>query len=351
MRGRARPITRSAVAVAALMLVMVPALSSSASQTAVTAQGRGATAEPASGDNPKPTTYDDYVALGDSFTAGPLIPRIRLDPLGCARSTSNYPAFLAAYFKVKTYTDVSCSAAETIHMSEPQATFAGTNAPQLDVLDEGTDLVTLGIGGNDYSLFGDLITECAKVRESDPTGAPCKEKYTVAGVDTKIRDAKRIEARVAAVVAGIKERSPSATVVVVNYLRILPPSGTCPDVVPFADGDYAWGNEVEKQLNTSLRNAARSYQATYVNMFPASLGHDACRGSEAWVNGSELKPLRAYPYHPFRSGMRGIAKQTYRTLTDQPAPSVAPRIPDVPTMSRQDQLNLSTLLIRQPPIR
>jgi hypothetical protein len=34
----------------------------------------------------------DYVALGDSYTAGPLIPVVREDAPGCFRSTSNYPA-------------------------------------------------------------------------------------------------------------------------------------------------------------------------------------------------------------------------------------------------------------------
>ncbi|MGH3926352.1 MAG: SGNH/GDSL hydrolase family protein, partial [Pseudonocardiaceae bacterium] len=36
-----------------------------------------------------------YVALGDSFAAGPFILPQRTDPLGCARSTRNYPALVA----------------------------------------------------------------------------------------------------------------------------------------------------------------------------------------------------------------------------------------------------------------
>ncbi|HVK36487.1 MAG TPA: SGNH/GDSL hydrolase family protein, partial [Microlunatus sp.] len=39
----------------------------------------------------------DYVALGDSFSAGPLVPEARSDPAGCFRSTNNYPAYLAGY--------------------------------------------------------------------------------------------------------------------------------------------------------------------------------------------------------------------------------------------------------------
>ena len=39
----------------------------------------------------------DYVALGDSYSAGPLVTTVRSDPSGCVRSTDNYPAFLAGW--------------------------------------------------------------------------------------------------------------------------------------------------------------------------------------------------------------------------------------------------------------
>ena len=37
-----------------------------------------------------------YVALGDSYTAGPIIPVQQTDPLGCLRSDHNYPHLVAA---------------------------------------------------------------------------------------------------------------------------------------------------------------------------------------------------------------------------------------------------------------
>ncbi|MGH3865072.1 MAG: hypothetical protein ACRDQ4_02855 [Pseudonocardiaceae bacterium] len=52
-----------------------------------------------------------YVALGDSYTSGPWIPEQRADPVGCQRSTSNYPARLAAVLHISDYTDVSCGGA------------------------------------------------------------------------------------------------------------------------------------------------------------------------------------------------------------------------------------------------
>ena len=57
----------------------------------------------------RPPEYHHYVAMGDSYSAGPFIGTMRSDPEGCARSLQNYPAFLADWLDVATYTDVSCS--------------------------------------------------------------------------------------------------------------------------------------------------------------------------------------------------------------------------------------------------
>jgi hypothetical protein len=62
-----------------------------------------------------------YVALGDSYTAGPLIPLQELSPLGCLRSDHNYPHLVAATLGVSEFRDPSCSGAETEDMSMAQA--------------------------------------------------------------------------------------------------------------------------------------------------------------------------------------------------------------------------------------
>ena len=303
-----------------------------------------ANAEP--DDAARKTQYDNYVALGDSFTAGPLIHPIRLDrPLGCVVSARNYPALLASYFDVETYTDASCSAAHSSHLWKPQQTPLGTNARQLDALSKDTDLVTLGIGGNDFELFGSLLSDCTAVRDQNPKGSPCKKKFTTKkGVDTKFRDATRIRGHIARSVRAIHKHAPNAKVAVVGYLRILPPIGTC-DAVPFADGDYVWGNKLQRRLNKSLRLGATRNDATYINMYPASVGHDACGSGVAWVNGKQIDLLRAMSFHPFAKGMVGIAKQTYRQLTGEKAPArVKPYDTGAPTANRAVVKRLARLL-------
>jgi len=257
-----------------------------------------------------------YVALGDSYTSGPFVPAQRLDPLGCGRSTANYPSVVAASLKPGEFTDVSCAGADTGAMTRPQKVpFNGTNGPQLDALRIDTDLVTLGIGGNDYGVFGSLTATCPGLRASDPTGNPCEKHFTTNGVDTVGTAITSIQPRIAAVLATIHQRAPGARVLVVGYPRIAPDAGYCPDILPFADGDYAWLNRVEADLNQALEDAAAGGDAQYVDTFGPSRGHDACaRGGSAWINGKDQDVFAAAAYHPLKAGMAGVAAVVLKAL-------------------------------------
>lgn len=268
----------------------------------------------------------DYVALGDSFSAGPLIPDVRSDPTGCLRSTNSYPAYLAGYLGVRSYRDVTCSGATTDDLFSRQRLVLGDYRPppQLSALAEDTDLVTIGIGGNDFGLFGSLIATCGQVAASDPGGAPCRAEFTDAnGVDTKARDARRIEGRVARVVAAVRTRAPGAEVYLVGYPRLLPDDGTTCARAPLATGDYAWTNRIGRLLNRSVRLAAERGGAHFVGLAAASAGHDVCAGPAAWVNGDTLRLGVAADYHPFRRGMRAEARWVYQAITGRVAPTYA----------------------------
>jgi lysophospholipase L1-like esterase len=261
--------------------------------------------------------YERYVALGDSYTSAPGVPWPRLDRLACYTSTNNYPALLADNLGLRSYTDASCGGADTTNMTQPQTPPIplGTHPAQFSYLREDTDLVTIGIGGNDFGVFGDLTSTCPELRESDPAGAPCKARYTVNGVDSMKEKVAVTGDRVHDVLGGVHERSPDAKVVLVGYPRIAPPSGTCPDVLPFADGDVAWLNEVEEALNAALQDAADADgETTFVDMYPASLGHDACAGDAAWIQGKDTNLFAAIAYHPFKSGMVGMANEISKML-------------------------------------
>ncbi|MFD9891566.1 SGNH/GDSL hydrolase family protein [Amycolatopsis sp. NPDC059027] len=279
-----------------------------------------------------PASFKHYVSMGDSYTAGPLIPWQRLDPLTCFRSTNNYPSWLAANLKIADHTDVSCSGADTTHMTKPQSIPLWTAAPQFDALKPDTDLVSLGIGGNDFGVFGTLVGDCPKLTASDPTGTPCRDKYTVNGVDTIKAKLVDTQARITEVLRGIHQRSPKAKVLLVGYPRIAPSSGYCPDILPFADGDGHWLDSVEQALNQALANAAKKDgRTTYVDTYGPSLGHDACAtGGAAWIQGKDLNLFAAAPYHPNKAGEIGVASIIKNKLTGRSALDKAPATAGVP---------------------
>lgn len=258
-----------------------------------------------------PPRFATYVALGDSFTAGPLIPSTDLAH-GCFRSDSNYPALVADRLDVETLVDRSCSGARTRDLAHSQPTVREARVPpQLDGLDRGADLVTLGIGGNDYDLFHTLVGTCSRLRELDPRGTPCADALAARGTDL-VAAAGRIGERVGASLRRIQRRAPGATVLLVSYPRLTPDDGRCTDL-PFADGDYAYGARVGVALNTALERAARRSDVRFVDMHAASQGHDIC-SADAWVNGARTVEGRALAFHPFDVGMEAVADAVVAAL-------------------------------------
>lgn len=249
----------------------------------------------------------EYVALGDSMASGPLIPD-PTGPVGCARSTHNYPHDLAALLGVATLRDVSCSGAETTHMTTGQSTSVlgvptGTVPPQFDALSTGTTLVTLTIGGNDAGLVG-IAQDCVRV---DPTATPCKDKYTAGGVDQVAARVDAVEPKLSAVLDGIRARAPKARVVVTGYGLYIKPGGCWPyqPVLP-VDADYLQGNV--NRLNGVIARQAAAHGDTYVDLVTPSAGHDACQAPAAqWVEGY-VPTDAAAPLHPNARGEANYAR-------------------------------------------
>ena len=250
----------------------------------------------------------DYVALGDSFTAGPLIGTMRTDPQGCLRSRNNYPAFLAGWLDVASYTDVSCSAAVTSDLYGSQSLIdGGTAGPQLDALSEDTDLVTLGIGGNDFGIYSGLLACQGEVTQGAGTCA----------VDALRADAGKVRGNIAKAVRRIRDAAPESTVYVVGYPDILPTDGTCGAVSSVSPSILEPLTEVATALNASLRGGAKDEGATYVDLAAVSAGHDVCAKGAAWVNGPRLRTGIAAPFHPKINGMRAVATEVFREITGE----------------------------------
>jgi lysophospholipase L1-like esterase len=252
------------------------------------------------------SAYPTYVALGDSYTAAPGVPRTDLTT-GCARSDGNYPALLAATLDSE-LVDVSCSGATTSDLVRPQRAGDRPIPPQLDALTAETSLVTLGIGGNDAQFFQHLVRGCVQLGRSEPEGAPCREHMSSAGGrDGLAEKVDMIRPRVSAAIARVHARSPDATVVLVGYPQPVPAHGTCA-ILPLATGDYPYVRSLSTRLNDELRTAAREADAVFVDVLKASRGHDICAGPDAWVNGSQTDLARAAAFHPFAAEQQAVAE-------------------------------------------
>lgn len=271
-----------------------------------------------SSDLPAPVeepAYARYVALGDSFTAGPFVPTTDVAN-GCFRSDGNYPSLVAERLDVDELVDVSCSGASTPDLTAPQPTVRDATVPsQLRALTEDTDLVTLGIGGNDFNVFGTLLETCTRLGEQDPQGSPCSDYLDRRGIDPTAQT-DRIADRVAAALAEVQSRAPDARVLLVGYPRIAPVTGTCRNRLPFAAGDYRQGGRIAGSLNDALREAARVARVEFVDVYAASRGHDVC-SEEPWVNGQTTDRSAALAFHPLPAGMEAVADLVVAALRDR----------------------------------
>jgi hypothetical protein len=246
----------------------------------------------------------DYVALGDSYAAGPLIP-LQIQPFGCLKSNNNYAHIAQRTLAFAQFRDPTCSGAETEDMTQPQGVTPGPNPPQFDSLQPDTELVTVNIGGNDIG-FSSIAQDCFTFQRR---GSPCRDQYVQNGRDEISERIQATAPLVAAVFQGIHERSPQARVFVLTYAAIFPDQGTagCWPQMPVADGDIAYLREKQNELNAMLVDQAGLNGVGVIDWYEASIGHDACKPPGIrWVEPA-IPANAAAPVHPNIFGMLGAA--------------------------------------------
>jgi len=256
-----------------------------------------------------------YAALGDSYTSGPFIP-VQEQPYGCLRSDHNYPNLVAAAIGAR-LTDLSCAGATTDDLTSSQGVTPGpANPPQLTALSSATQIVTLGIGGNDIH-FSTIAESCFS---PTPTGQPCQDKYGNGGTspDTIDQWIAAAAPKIDNALSLIHSKSPNAHVYLVGYPAIFPeqplvagaPEGCWP-TLPVAPADVPYLRAKEKELNAMLAGqaalAADSTFTTFVDTYTPSVGHDACEPPVIrWVEPA-VPASPAAPVHPNLFGMQGMA--------------------------------------------
>ncbi|WP_066582719.1 SGNH/GDSL hydrolase family protein [Cellulomonas timonensis] len=252
-----------------------------------------------------------YVALGDSFAAGPGIP-VTVD-VECARSDGNYPHLVAGELGLALI-DVTCRGAsidDLIDIPESAGVHGAPLPRQVDALLPDTSLVTVTAGGNDVGFFAALRSWSAvhaAERGQLPHGRGGLASPTPQPVDrARVEDSLRgIGPRLGDVLSAVRVHAPDARVVLVDYLTVLPPMGTeVPEVpVTSAEQEFLW--HVAHALGDATATAARDHGAMLGRGSAASREHHA--GSpEPWVEGF-FPGLNVPPYHPDAAGHMAVAR-------------------------------------------
>jgi lysophospholipase L1-like esterase len=216
---------------------------------------------------------EDYVAMGDSYSAGNGANSTNLSS-SCNRNTYAYP-YLLAQQRGSALSFVACSGAKTGDIVNSQAAAANT----------GTNLVTLTIGGNDVG-FTNLIIAC-----------------TTFGCQTQINSSNsqitnQLPAKLDAAYAAIRSRAPSARVVVAGYARPFA-HRTCLNATGISLNEEDQLNTLTDHLDSVIKARALAAGFSYADPNPYWSGHDVC-SSSPFTNA--LKFNTTDSYHPTRSG-------------------------------------------------
>jgi lysophospholipase L1-like esterase len=257
----------------------------------------------------------EYVALGDSYTAGPGIEPIADD--SCHRSQLNYPSLVDKALAIKKFADRSCAGARIANLTEPQSFRdprtglpVRMNEPQLNALGAGTKLVTIGMGLNDRAISTGLLLICTTPGSPEPNDT-CKGylKQPESAVDAQINAAA---AELGNALQLIAKKAPHARIVVVGYPRVVPDEGSCgapgqaDSRLPVPEAQVTRMREALKVVNEQWSAVAKQAGALYVDMYTASEGHDIC-SDDPWINGYLPVPGKAQGLHPFASYEKAVA--------------------------------------------
>jgi lysophospholipase L1-like esterase len=291
------------------------------------------------GAQPAAAASRQWVALGDSYTAG-VIPAagdtFEVPRDGCERTDRSYPQVidrdLGSLFDL---TNVSCGAATiedvTFRAQEPIGRHLPPLSedpdypfpavpPQSAAVGPGTDVVTVGVGGNTLG-FADILFKCVELGAgSGGAGTPCKDEL-----------AGSVPARLAKVsqdydemLTVLHERAPHAKILAVGYPTVVPSdTSKCRynDLQQFGSitrGDLDWlRTDVLEPLNQTIEKAVGDHDAArFVDLYDSSRNHSVCDTGK-WVEGIFTRfPDQVAFVHPNALGHRNAADHVEGAMLD-----------------------------------
>jgi len=260
------------------------------------------------GSEPARPAYHHYVAMGDSYTAAPFVPLTDI-ARGCLRSSNNYPNLVADALHIEDLSDRSCSGARTKHLPGSQRTARGLKVPpQFAALDKETDLVTVGIGANNYSLYARVATVCRRTTGICPL---YDERETLGHIVDQLRSA------LVPTLEQIQQRAPRARVLLIGYPKLLPARGNCTRLPRMRPQDRNTLRSINLRLRQEMHASAEEADVEFVDFYGTSVGHDIC-SRHPWVQGRIGSTKRGAALHPLPAGQAALARQIEEALREEP---------------------------------
>ncbi|MGB3443299.1 MAG: SGNH/GDSL hydrolase family protein [Actinophytocola sp.] len=221
-----------------------------------------------------------YVALGDSYSSGTGAGSYGSSG-SCKRSANAYAQLWANANAPSAFSFVACSGAVTSDVLNNQ----------VSAITSDTALVTISIGGNDAG-FANVMVTC-----NTSSDATCVSRNN----DAQNFARSTLPGRLNNVYTQIRNRAPSARVVVLGYPHIYQLGGSC--WVGLSETKRAAINQSADVLASVISGRAAAYGFTFVDARSAFAGHEICASGTRWIN-SVTWPVDE-SYHPNATGQRG----------------------------------------------
>jgi lysophospholipase L1-like esterase len=222
----------------------------------------------------------NYVALGDSYSAGVGAGNYVGSSGSCDRSYRSYPYLWAAHHATR-FTDVACSGATTGDVLNSQ----------LSALNSSTTEVSITIGGNDVD-FAKTMETCVLHDTDECLSA-------VASAESFGRSA--LPGRLAQTFSKIHAKAPNAHVVVLDYPHLYQVPGNCWFGISNASRSSidAAADVLDGEIGKAAANAGFRF-ADVRAAFEA--GHEICGSGDHWLHSTTLPVDESY--HPTAEGQQ-----------------------------------------------
>ncbi|MFE6865602.1 SGNH/GDSL hydrolase family protein [Kitasatospora sp. NPDC057692] len=223
----------------------------------------------------------NYVALGDSYSAGVGAGSYTSESGSCKRSTNAYAYLWKNAHAPTSFKFVACSGARTGDVLNTQVAS----------LSSTTTLVSISIGGNDAG-FADTMQTCVLDSESACLNAVATAKNYATST---------LPAQLDRVYSTIRAKAPNARVVVLGYPHMYKVGGSC--IFGIGDTKRAAINGAADTLDDVIAKRAANAGFAFGDVRSIFREHEICGSSTTWLNSTTLPVDESY--HPKAVGQSG----------------------------------------------